>query len=522
MNYQSKYIKYKTKYMSLNNEQYGGMISIDFNNGTQIFKTVIEKSIKLKNAYETFWNNVNFNDAYVFYKNAIEYYKNNQNNKFHDFFSGIINKKLYTGSCQYLDSSQRNDFINKNDIKKIDIDDLCNLSVQIINILDTCFLHCPKLPFNIYAYRLETRQNNDDIIQLKKGTYYNNQGYMSTSINPWFPYNKDMDGHLQDNDVFVVMTILLPRDTMAYYMNHPFGIYHDKDINKFVGLEEHEIMLPRNNIFYVIETKSIGKFFFIKLSLQYQMIPKHHVISTDTEKTKMSILSKKQFNKIDKEKYIKHKTNVIDFEQNNIKIDILKSYNLINKNKNKTPVEYYKFAYNNIFPTDNSELLKWMIKQPNYDPKKYKHIKESEYDNVYKEFKNIMQYMKKTTKSYIIIGVHYRGRNNELYDMMTNEMKVNKIIKIKKPLLIEKSLSSSIFADTPVHIIKNNDTKILNSYTIDTNYPMMIIIKYRNEFEYIPLTSDYGVTFNIKQLKITNFEQKYITDDVYYYIVDAI
>lgn len=43
-------------------------------------------------------------------KNAIFYYKNVQNNKFYMFFSGIINKKLYTGSCQYIDNDYRSEF----------------------------------------------------------------------------------------------------------------------------------------------------------------------------------------------------------------------------------------------------------------------------------------------------------------------------------------------------------------------------------------------------------------------------
>jgi len=95
-----------------------------------------------------------YNDAYVFYKNAIDYYKNVQNNKFHNFFSARINKKLYTGSCQYIDKEFRTDFANNQNIK-IDLDDLCELSVQTINILDSVLRICPKIPFNLNVYRSE-------------------------------------------------------------------------------------------------------------------------------------------------------------------------------------------------------------------------------------------------------------------------------------------------------------------------------------------------------------------------------
>ena len=90
------------------------------------------KTNDLEKIYELFWKNVYYNDAYIFYKNAIEYYKNIQNNKFYSFFSGTINKKLYTDRCQYIDESQRTDFSNNTEVKKIDIDDLCDLSVRVI------------------------------------------------------------------------------------------------------------------------------------------------------------------------------------------------------------------------------------------------------------------------------------------------------------------------------------------------------------------------------------------------------
>ena len=65
---------------------------------------------KLEKVYDQFWKNIYYNDAYVFYKNAIEYYKNVHNNNMHGAFSIFINKKLYTGSCQYIKKTRRRDF----------------------------------------------------------------------------------------------------------------------------------------------------------------------------------------------------------------------------------------------------------------------------------------------------------------------------------------------------------------------------------------------------------------------------
>jgi hypothetical protein len=49
--------------------------------------------------YHNFWSKIFHNDAYVFIKNAIEFYKNIQNNKKREMYSRVINKRLYTGKC---------------------------------------------------------------------------------------------------------------------------------------------------------------------------------------------------------------------------------------------------------------------------------------------------------------------------------------------------------------------------------------------------------------------------------------
>ena len=64
-----------------------------------IVKKFLKTSIELENHYYNFWKKIYNNDSYIFMKNAIEFYKNIQNNKFHNFYSGIINARLYTGKC---------------------------------------------------------------------------------------------------------------------------------------------------------------------------------------------------------------------------------------------------------------------------------------------------------------------------------------------------------------------------------------------------------------------------------------
>jgi hypothetical protein len=472
----------------------------------------------LEAAYNTFWTNIYYNDSYVFYKNAIEYYKNVHNSKFHAFFSGVINKKLFTGQCQFIESKRRTDFANNENIGKIDLDDLCNLSVQVINNLDGVFFNCPRVPFDLTVYRMEKRKNNDAIFKLKKGNYYKSLGYMSTSINPWYVYSKGDPP--KKNKMYVVMTIFVPQTSMGYYMNHPFGVYRDKLLNKNIGLQEYEVLLPRSSIILVLTTKIIDDYFFIELLLKQQIIPTQHIVSIESKELPPIILTKKEYEKLEKDKYIELKTKTKVFKKDNIKMDIYKEYKKISKNKKR--IDYDRFLFD-LTELDNVDLLEWTQKKPKYNAKKYSSIPENKFDDTYKKFMDLIPLIKTTHSVYINVCLWYKHeKHNSLYNNIINNLQVKKVIKIKNPIAIEMSLSGAIFADTSNIVTSGVDKRILATNKTDKSYTMMIIIKYKKNVQYIPLNSDYGFTFGVTEIKITKVEKKNITNDVFYYLVEAI
>ncbi|AYV81772.1 MAG: hypothetical protein Harvfovirus60_5 [Harvfovirus sp.] len=155
MDYTAKYLKYKKKYLNLSRE---------INRGYEPSENIItiknlisiEKIMEL--FYKKFWDDIYYNDAYVYYYNAIAFLKNTQNNKFHSFFSNNINRKLYEGSCPYVDMNDRKDWIHGSDQENIvNLDDLCRVSVQTINLLDQIFEICPRIPEDVVLYRFENR-----------------------------------------------------------------------------------------------------------------------------------------------------------------------------------------------------------------------------------------------------------------------------------------------------------------------------------------------------------------------------
>jgi hypothetical protein len=155
-----------------------------------IVKKFLKTSIELEVHYHEFWNKIFHNDAYVFIKNAIEFYKNIQNNNFHTFYSSIINIRLYTGKCVVVSPNTLNSFNNKNNKNRISSDELCNLTIQIINILDHVFENCPRLPINTTVFRYFRLHKDDLLLSLQEGDFYRELGINSTTINPYYIFDR--------------------------------------------------------------------------------------------------------------------------------------------------------------------------------------------------------------------------------------------------------------------------------------------------------------------------------------------
>lgn len=517
-NYYEMYLKYKSKYLDINT-QYGGNNIMNYHNGLNLYKNVLIDSNKLEQVYDIFWKNIYYNDAYIFYKNAIDYYKNNYNDNNHNSFSRIINKKLYTGSCQYIDPEKRNQFINSIHIDKVDLDDLCNLSVQIINILDTVFTICPKIPFNITVYRTEVRHINDEIFKIKKNDYYKNIAYMSTTINPFLYFTKDLEYNIKLNHKIISMTILLPYNTNAYYMISPYGVTLDRILNKHIGFQEYEILLQRDNIFQVMETQNIGGIFFITMKLVSQIMIKNNITSETIKIYDSSIINKKEFDElITRNKYYKIICN--DNIINNYRINIYKEYLKLNRKE----IKYTKFIFDKIISIRSKYLLEWCKHKPIYNSKKYPKIKKEEFDDIYNKFINILSKKKIINKIYINCSVKYFYGDNFLYKKLSNDNIEGKIIKINLPVIFNKKLSNSILSENTNFICYTEGTNVKefsNYYKIDNNYPHIIIVEYNHKISYLPISYDEGITFDVKQIKIDKINKTYITDNIFYYLIET-
>jgi hypothetical protein len=519
-------------------------ITGDFKKYFENYQSMIANSEKLEQHYDKFWNNVYYNDTYLFYKYAIQYYQDICNGKTCNGFTKTINTKLITGKCDFTDERMRQKFINQKNanIDKIYLDDLCEFTVQIINNLDRVFQICPKLPFSIIVYRHETRGINDPLLQIKKGDFYRNNNFMSTTINPWYMNNETniieaIQFYQEDsNDLIEVqMEIILPEKTMAYYINYPFGIYELDNIEKYDGLYEFEILLQRNNIFKIIETQKINDVFFITMELIMQY--KHNFNSVEKETTLFvlpDIINKKkqQQNLMDNNSYIKYdnykKENFIANQRYDFYKEMCEKVKKRTPNKYFTEVNNYNIRLHQILRIKTKNLIEWKIKKPSYSKKKYPNFTEKGFNKIYETFvKLTTQYKPQNTNTIYVNSktpfMSYNFQNLENKLIKTTEIN-NEIFKIEYPLIITKKMSASIFGDIEYFICdkKGNNAKMYDNYfSIDHSFPITIIIKYVGDVSYHPTQMYDGITFDVQEMQIKKVNKIQLATQTFFYLVEA-
>ena len=250
---------------------------------------ILDTQHDLMTRYYDFWQNIFYNDTYIFYKHAIFLLKNQNNNKFHGFFSAFINKILWNGQCDYI-ISDNPDWINKDGLRRPEPSAFCKLGLEAIRSLDEMFNSvCPRLINHLTVYRDEhlpnDNKNTEFLVQSKPGDYIRFNNYLCTTINPNYSpsYFCGCNVSIEENDtleqkkmkdtpddcklcsnesISILYIIELPPNTTGYYYNIPFSPMpynayvskKDKD-GVYLGYNEYEFVLPRGCIFQIISNK---------------------------------------------------------------------------------------------------------------------------------------------------------------------------------------------------------------------------------------------------------------------------
>jgi hypothetical protein len=124
---------------------------------------------------------------------------------------------------------------------------------------------------------------------LQDGDFYRELGIYSTTINPFFIIQMTQWGYFDSEQKEVFLTIILSKDTKCYYIS--IGT------REGFGLNEYEIVLPRDCV-YLIKSKKIYKNrYFIILELVHQIPPKDRLIEGIVETLPSRIPEKMEIKK---------------------------------------------------------------------------------------------------------------------------------------------------------------------------------------------------------------------------------
>jgi len=467
----------------------------------------------LFNHYDNFWKRLYYDDSYVFYKNAVQFYKNIQNGKFHAFFGGKINFRLYFGYCNILEKNQKIEFIS--DDPTLDIpssDSLCNLAIQVINNLDNLFIECPRVPIDLVVYRQEYRPLNDDLIKnLKKGDFYRNFGMASATINPWYRFGKYQINYRQ-YEYLINFTILVPKYSKGYYINIPYVTsdrIHDEKNGKYIGMDEYELLLPRDSVIKILNiTHHPNNIIMIEGVLVKQIDPIYNPIKTLQNEVQNFILTKQ-----DIELYYIEKTKNLDIYNKifrDMRNRLLKSYQLIKNPPISNGGSFYRMK---VIPS--IEINKWSKKKPLHN--KYK-VDNSELDYLYSTYKYYYDSSIVLENKYIYVAIDWDTQEKIMIDILKNN-----VVQFKYPIIFDETLDPSIYALTFIYVNKSNNNKLPfkdRYFFIDDKYPIFMVMKLNvKSIKYIPLGVERGFTTDINKVKIIKIKKKILAGEFHIFTI---
>lgn len=256
-------------------------MGIDSLDHMKVLTRVLSVSSRLDRVYHPFWRKLYRNDAYTLLKTAVLFYKNIQNNRYHAFYSSLINKRLYTGSCPDANKDQRNTF---NALTKATPEDLCVLAEHVIRILDSVFTICPHMPMDVTVFRRLWLNNDHELLKMNPGDYYREPGILSTTLNPYYTYVDKWSSTPDDQSFKVLLTLLVPKGSMGYYVNIPFQFD-----GQAIFDNEFEVVLPRDCVFLVKSKTLFNHRYFITLLLVHQIPPSTALIGVHQPGPKLHV-----------------------------------------------------------------------------------------------------------------------------------------------------------------------------------------------------------------------------------------
>jgi hypothetical protein len=454
--------------------------------------------------YLNFWKHIYYDDSKVHYKNAILFYKNNENGKFHNFFSGRISSFLYKGNCEYLENRNKKTFSNENMTPSSD--ELCKLIKTNIDILDDIFTISPKLPNNIIAFRTEKREKDEVMCNLKKNDVIEIPNYWSTTISPYYEFT-------DPTKITIKFIINLPKNTKCYYINNPFFIDNEYKYNsKYVkGFNEYEILLPRNCIYKILRKIKLSNTIIYVIDLVKQL---ENIKITDSYKVPDFKVATKNIKSM---QIIENKIKSKNLDLINEKIKYIK-FNVKVSNNNKKLMKFkgkiYFVKYETIDKDitfidkikDNENYLSFTNNLKSTKLKsKYIYLKYDVFNNIkiFNYFKNL-----KLNKNYNF---------NKIFLFYDNETNFNNNSILTSDFFLYKSNTLPNTSKIIQKDLSNNLFKVVHTEPIF----IMLKLQVKKKFNYYELFNTEKINLHNKFTLKINSKTKHTVNKFHYYILNG-
>lgn len=469
----NNYLTNKSVYLDLLNITHTGKKDIDkFDDIPQIFRDIIAIESLLHKTYEQFWRSIYYDDAYIYYKHAIRYYRNNRDN-----FNKIIS------------------------------DDASKMISQTMIFIDKLIDMTPTIPENVQIYNCQYT-NINTISEFKKGSIYKSSDFMYGSMSPFTYINnknltiqkkigasnstiESIEGYMQY--MGLVYSIIIPKGSKGLYLSNHFEAQYDGDINKVIGIQTNEILLPRESMFEIVSVEKYGDIICI------EMIYRAQTLSNEFTETNPTI-AKNNF----KTQY--HKQFKYDNELNMRELCMFNVSEIASWNKN-TMYDPNKHSYLN--DKDFNKLVKWYLKY-----------------NISKNHSLITSKYLYTTLELCYNTLRSLNINNAYIGIVTG-LHENSIIDIEYPFVLSSVFDESMYHQN-INILKReipnssiNDRYQADNelYTIDNVYPRFCIIKISSDkVSWLKMTDDSGIIMGAK-IKIVTIEKISLSSDTFGYFI---
>ncbi|AYV81768.1 MAG: hypothetical protein Harvfovirus60_1, partial [Harvfovirus sp.] len=304
--------------------------------------------------------------------------------------------------------------------------------------------------------------------------------------------------------------------------NVPFGPYKDMDLHVVIGQQEHEVLLPREDIFEITDVVKKSDTIFVSMSLYAEIKVQQIVRMDSSDISKVKILFTK--GEFQQDNYIISKSSHAEVIKSSEKFQIYTEYEKIFGNVDDRDINNIDHAIR-LCRFDAEDVETW-DSDVKYDPTKYPVVNEKSFNDVVKWWSRKRKSETKAPpeKIFLSIGLNYRSRpltgDNILYKEIMHGLIIGQVITFIKPFVFHTEFDSSLLHQS-VFVLEEAGRDRSQTYVISTKYPRFCVIEIEpNKKSWIELPFKCGLMLG-GQIEISHVDKIELGEGAFGYYASA-